>query len=84
MTEKKPRVTYEDNCKGFNVIMHYQIYFLFKITSLWNHLAKFQSIFNLTDFHYSRLSNKIHVAYFVYPAFLFRSSIMPFLFVYML
>ena len=33
---------------------------------------KFQSIFNLTGFHYSRPSNKIYVAYFMYPVFLFR------------
>ena len=29
----------------------------------------------LTDFHNSRPSNKIYVAYFMYPAFLFRPSI---------
>ena len=28
-----------------------------------------------TDFHYSRPSNEIYVAYFIYPAFLFRPSI---------
>ena len=32
-------------------------------------------IFNLTDFHCSRPSNTIYVAYFRYPAFLFRPSI---------
>ena len=30
---------------------------------------------NQTDFHYSRQSNKIYVAYFMYSAFLFRPSI---------
>ena len=31
--------------------------------------------FNLTDFHYVRTSNRIYVAYLMYPAFLFRPSI---------
>ena len=53
-TKKKRRVTYEDSFKGYNVIIHYYIYFLYKILSLWNHLVKFQSICNVTDFHYSR------------------------------
>ena len=45
------------------------------MSSLWNHLVKFQYIFNLTYFHHSRPSNKIYVAYFMYPAFLFRPRI---------
>ena len=43
-------------------------------------VCKFQSIFSLTDFHYSRPSNKIYVAYFMYPAFLFRPIIVFLLF----
>ena len=31
--------------------------------------------FSLTDFHYSKPSNKIYVAYFMYPVFLFHPSI---------
>ena len=31
--------------------------------------------FNLTDFYFSRPSNKIYVAYFMYLAFLFHPSI---------
>ena len=37
-------------------------------------VGKFQSMFNLTDFH-SRPSNKIYAAYFMYPAVVFRLSI---------
>ena len=41
-----------------------------KISSLWN------QFFNLTNFHYSRPSNEIYVACFMYPAsFVFRPSI---------
>ena len=75
MTKKTLRVTYKDNFKGQNLIVYYYINVLYKISSVWNQLVKFQSIFNQTDFHYSRPSNKIYVAYFMYPAILFRSSI---------
>ena len=52
------------------------IIFIFSVynSSLWNQLVKLQSIFNLTDFHYSKPSNKIYIAYFMYPAFLFSPS----------
>ena len=72
-TKKKRRVTYEDSYKGYNVIINYCIYFLNKISSLWNHSLRFQSISNLTDFLYSRPSNKIYVAYFYIPGVSFSS-----------
>ena len=31
---------------------------------------------NLTDYHYSWPSNEVYVAYSMYPAFLFRPSIL--------
>ena len=58
--EKKRQVTYKDSFKGYNVILHYHTHFLYEISSLWNHLVMFQSIFNLTDFHYYWPSNKIY------------------------
>ena len=33
--------------------------------------------FHYSLFHYSRPSNKIYVAYFIYPVFVFCSSILP-------
>ena len=70
-TKKKRRV---------NIIIHYYIHFWYKMSSLWNHLVKIQLIFNLTDFHYSRPSNKIYVAHLMHPALLFRPSILIYVF----
>ena len=61
MTKKTLRVTYKDNFKGQNLIVYYYINVLYKISSVWNQLVKLQSIFNQTDFHYSRPSNKIYM-----------------------
>ena len=52
MTKKKRCVTYKDSLKGYNVILHYYINFLYKISSLINQLVKVQSIFNLTEFFF--------------------------------
>ena len=60
-TKKKRRITYKDSFQGCNVILHYHIHFLSKNSSFLNHLVKFQSMFNLTDFHYSRPSNEYYV-----------------------
>ena len=63
--------------------------FLYNFSSLLNKLTKFHSVFidnyekkyhserdiNLSHVHYSRSSNKIFVAYSMYPAFLFRPNI---------
>ena len=57
--KKKRLVTYKDSLKGYNVLFHYYIHFLYKISFLWKTLKKFQSIFNLTKVHYSRPSNEI-------------------------
>ena len=61
MMKKKRRVSYKDTLKGYNVILHYYIHILYKISSLWNQLVKFQSIFSQTGFHHSRPSNKIYM-----------------------
>ena len=52
------------------------VHILYEISSSWNQLVTSQSIFNLTDFHYSRPSNKIYVCciFMSDPAFLFRPS----------
>ena len=58
-------------------MLYYNINVLYKIASLWNQLVKFQPIFNLTDFHYSRPVNEIYVAIFnMYPSFIFRPGIL--------
>ena len=78
-----------DNFKVFNLMLHSVVLFSYNFSFLLNKLTKFHSIFsddyekkyhserdiNLTDVHYSRPSNKIFVAYSMYPAFLFRPSI---------
>ena len=45
------------------LILHYQFsfFFFYKIPSLWDQLVKFQSIFNLTNFHYPRPRNILHI-----------------------
>ena len=70
-------------------MLHSFFLFLYNLSSLLNKLIKFHSIFsddyenkyhseqdiNLTDVHYSRQSNKIFVAYSIYPVFLFHPSV---------
>ena len=82
-TKKKRWVTFTDS---FNVLNVTFIIYIYNLSSLSNKLTKFHSIFsddyhnrerdiNLTDGLYSRPSNKVFVAYFMYPEFLFRPSI---------
>ena len=44
-------------------------------TAFLFHSSNSEQDINLTDYHYSWPSNKIYVAYSMYPAFLFRPSI---------
>ena len=68
-THKKYRVTFTDSIKVFNETIHPSFFILYDISSLSNKLICTGAQY------YSGQSNKIFVAYSMYPAFLFRPSI---------
>ena len=59
-TKKKRRVTYKDSFKGYHVILHYILKTIFiGLQAFLFRPRNSEQDINLTDFHYSRPSNKI-------------------------
>ena len=68
--KKNCRVSFKDIFKGYNVILHFYVYFLYKISSLQKQL-KLQTIFNLIHLHYS-MKYMLHISctlcFFFFPS----------------